>query len=112
MAPMRYYRKGAELLRLLPVEGTTMKANYAWQKLYEAAILETDDEKLVKRLQVAKAAIDARLLVLQMDHQGTPEERQAISAALTGLDVLRRDRNTLSRNGFEQGLNAPDQVAE
>jgi hypothetical protein len=88
-----------------------MKVDYAWEELYEDAVLETEDERLAKRLQVAKAAIDARLQVLQMDPQGMPEERQAIRAALTGLDVLRRNRNTLSRNGFEQSLNAPDQVA-
>jgi hypothetical protein len=87
-----------------------MKVDFAWEELYEDAVLETDDDKLAKRLQVAKAAIDARLLVLQMDYQGMPEERQAIGAALTGLDVLRRDRHTLSRNGFEQGLNVLDQV--
>jgi hypothetical protein len=88
-----------------------MNVDYAWEELYEDAVLETDDGKLAKRLQVAKAAIDARLLVLQMARQGTPEERQAISAALTGLDVLRRER-TLSRNGFEQGLNATEQLFE
>jgi len=93
------------------MRGTTMQVDYPWEELYEDAVLETDDEKLAKRLQVAKAAIDARLQVLHVDHQGMPEERQAIRAALTGLDVLRRDRNTLSRSGFEQGLNAPDQVA-
>jgi hypothetical protein len=69
-----------------------MKVDYAWEDLYEDAVLETDDVTLAKRLQVAAAAIDARLQVLQKDHQDMPEERQAISAALTGLDVLRRDR--------------------
>jgi hypothetical protein len=88
-----------------------MKVAYSWEEPYEDAVLETDDEKLAKRLQVAKAAIDARLRVLQMDQQSMPEERRAIGAALNGLDVLRRDRNTLSRSGFEQVLNARDQVA-
>jgi hypothetical protein len=78
-----------------------MKADYAWQELYEDAVLETDDEKLAKRLQVAKAAIDTRLQELQMDHQGTPEERQAISDALKGLVVLRRELETRSH---EMGL--------
>ena len=78
-----------------------MKADYAWQELYEAAILETDDGKLAKRLPVAKAAIDARLQELHMGHQVTLEERQAISDALNGLDGLRRELETRSH---EMGL--------
>lgn len=88
-----------------------MKADYAWQELYEAAVLETDDERLAKRLHAAKAGIDIRLQELQMDRQETREERQAISDALRGLNVLRRER-TLSRNGVEHGLNAPEQPFE
>jgi hypothetical protein len=87
-----------------------MKANYTWQALYEAAVLETDNGKLAKRLPVVKAGMDARLQKLQMEYQGTREERQAISDALIGLDVLQRER--LSRNGFEQGLNATEQSFE
>ena len=68
-----------------------MKADYPWQELYEAVILETDDEKLLMSLPEAKAVIDARLQELQSDHGGTPEELQAISDALVGLKVLRRD---------------------
>lgn len=37
-----------------PRRGTTVKNDYPWQDLYEAAILETDDEKLTKCLQQAK----------------------------------------------------------
>jgi hypothetical protein len=70
-----------------------MEVDYPWEELYEDAVLETDDEKLAKRLQVAKAAIDDRLQVLQVDHQGMPKELRAINAALAGLDVLRRDRS-------------------
>ena len=61
-----------------------------WQELYEAAILETDLGKMQPRVYAAKAAIDARLHELQLDHGGTPEERQAISDALAGLNVLRK----------------------
>jgi hypothetical protein len=68
-----------------------MRADYVWQESYQAAILETDDRKLPQRLQVAKAAIDDRLHELQRDHGGTLEERQAISDALGGLNVLRRE---------------------
>jgi hypothetical protein len=69
-----------------------MEADYAWQDLYEAAVLETDDRKLAERFPVVKAWINARLQELQMMPQVTREERQAISDALNGLDVLRRER--------------------
>lgn len=76
-------------------KGTRMKpAGYDWQDFYEAAILETDDGKLVQRVREAKAAIDSRLEVLQLDHGGTPEERQAIVDALAGLNVLRSELET------------------
>jgi hypothetical protein len=78
-----------------------MKAEYAWQEQYEAAILETDDWKLAKRLPVVKAGINTRLQELQMGHQVTREEQQAISDALKGLDVLRRELETRSH---EMGL--------
>jgi hypothetical protein len=68
-----------------------MKADYVWDDSYKAAILETDDKKLGERIHVAKGAIDMRLQELQSDHGGTPEERQAITDALGGLQVLRRE---------------------
>jgi hypothetical protein len=68
-----------------------MKADYVWEGLYEAAILETDDGKLQQRIQAAKGAIDTRLHEMQLDHGGTPEERLAITDALSGLNLLRRE---------------------
>jgi hypothetical protein len=79
-------------------EGTTMKADYVWEQRVKAAALETDDEKLPKLIQAAKAAIDARLHELQADHGGAPDERQAISDALAGLNVLRREREARSHD--------------
>jgi hypothetical protein len=76
---------------LMRERGTTMKAHYVWEESYESAILETDDKKLTNRLQAAKAAIDNRLHELQFDHGGAPEERQAMTDALGGLNVLRRE---------------------
>ena len=75
--------QGAERLssiRFNAQTGTTMNDN--WKESYQAALVETDDKKLRERIQAAKAAIDGRLRELQMDHGGTPEERQAITAAL------------------------------
>jgi hypothetical protein len=60
-------------------------------KSYKAAVLETDDKKLGERIHAAKGAIDMRLQELQSHHGGTPEERQAITDALGGLQVLRRE---------------------
>ena len=77
-----------------------MRAEYVWDESYKAAVLETDDKKLRERIQVAKGAIDMRLQEMQMDHGGTPEERQAITDALGGLQVLRRE---LERRIHEAG---------
>lgn len=74
----------------------TMSADYVWQESYRAAIIETDDKKLRERIQTAKAAIGNRLLELQLDHGGTPEERVAITDALDGLNILRRELQTRS----------------
>ena len=76
-----------------------MEADDVWQELYKACLLETDDEKLHKRLRAAKAAIDVQLHELQSDHHGgTPDERQAISDALAVLNVLRREREARSHD--------------
>ena len=77
-----------------------MKADSNWQELYEAALLETNREKMQPRIRAAKAAIDVRLQQLQLGHGGTPEERQAISDALTGLNLLRRKIETRSQDIF------------
>jgi len=74
-----------------------VKSDYPWQEQYSAAIVETKFEKLFSLVREAKAAIDERLHELQMDHGGTPEERRAISDALAGLNVLRREIETRSR---------------
>jgi hypothetical protein len=76
-----------------------MRAEYVWEEVYKAAIVETDDGELPNRIQAAKAAIDNRLHDLQMDHGRTPEERQAIRDALAGLIILRRE---LERHSSEE----------
>jgi hypothetical protein len=68
-----------------------METDYSWQELYRNAFVETDYRKLPNRIRVAKEAIDTRLHELQMDHGGTPEQRQAIIDALAGLNILRRE---------------------
>lgn len=75
-----------------------MRAEYVWNELYKAAVLETDDGKLQQRIHAAKSAIDIRLEEIQKDHGGTPEERQAITDALNGLNVLRRELERRSQD--------------
>jgi hypothetical protein len=72
-----------------------------WQKPYAAAVVETNPKTLHARVQAAKAAIDARLRELQMDHGGTREEQQALSDAVAGVRVLEREIE--GRGGTNQG---------
>jgi hypothetical protein len=81
-----------------------MKADYVWDESYKAAVLETDDTKMLNRLRAAKGAIDTRLQELQNDQGGTPKERQAITDALGGLQVLRRE---LERRRQDTGSSNP-----
>jgi hypothetical protein len=60
-----------------------------WEKLYQAAILETDWSKIEERIQAADTAISKRLHEFSLDHGGTPEENQRLRDALSGLSVLR-----------------------
>ena len=64
---------------------------YVWYEPYKAALLETDWTKMQERLHLAENALNGRQRDLSMDHEGTPEERQAIVAALSGLRVLCSD---------------------
>ena len=68
-----------------------MTNQYDWQEQYEAAILETDRSQLLARIVVAQAAINTRLREIQANHGGTPEERQALEDAATGLQTLRKE---------------------
>lgn len=79
------------LLERIRPKGINMRAEYAWEEVYKAAIVETDDGNLPNRVRAANAAIDSRLHELLMDHGGTPEKRRAISDALAGLNVLSRE---------------------
>jgi hypothetical protein len=63
-----------------------------WEKLYESAVLETNNEVLAQRIAAALTALKARLHELNMDHGGTPEEQQALQQALAALGSLSRER--------------------
>jgi hypothetical protein len=68
-----------------------MNDNYVWGKLYEAALLETDDKKLPSCLQAAKSAINTRFQEIQANRNSPTEELQAIADALHVLKVLRME---------------------
>jgi hypothetical protein len=59
-----------------------------WQQPYLEALMETDEQKLVKRVKLAESAILMRLRAIQSDSDTV--EKQAIEDALNGLTVLKR----------------------
>jgi len=65
---------------------------YDWERAYIDAILETDDEKLTKRIDAAEAKLLARINELNNDHGGNPEELEALVTAMGGLHKMRIER--------------------
>jgi hypothetical protein len=61
-----------------------------WERLYSAAVLESDRSKLNSRIDAALAAIEHRLQEMDSDHGGWPAERREIETAHAALDVLRK----------------------
>jgi hypothetical protein len=61
-----------------------------WERLYTAAVLETDRSKLKSRIDAAQAAIDRRVQEMDSDHGGTAAERLEIETLQAALDVLRK----------------------
>ena len=72
-----------------PYRAIKVPTSYSWQESYQAALLETDGIKMQERIQTAESEIHKRRLVLSQDHSGTPEEREALVNAMSGLRVLR-----------------------
>jgi hypothetical protein len=52
----------------------------AWHRLYESAMLELDDTKMLSRIAEARTAI--------LDRNSSSQERRAINEALQALRVL------------------------
>jgi hypothetical protein len=52
---------------------------YDWERAYIDAILETDDEKLTKRIDTAEEKLLARISDLSNDRGGNSEEVQALA---------------------------------
>jgi hypothetical protein len=70
-----------------------VNANYEWMKLYEAAVLETNPNKLPGRIEDCKYAIGQRVVKSAIDE----DERRAVVKTLNALAVLKRER-CASRN--------------
>jgi hypothetical protein len=60
-----------------------------WEKLYRAAVLESDRSKLLQRIEDAEAAILERSRSLSKPPGDNEEEQDAITRALHILSLLR-----------------------
>jgi len=62
----------------------------AWQREYQACLVEADPKKLIERVHTAEAAIFSRLQELAQDSNNSDHkaERQAIEEALANLRAL------------------------
>ena len=65
-----------------------MNTSYAWMKLYEAAVLETNREALPQRIEAAQNAIGQRVITLALDEA----ERRAVVKSLNALAILKLER--------------------
>ncbi len=69
--------------------GNPMKANVSWHALYEAALYETDREKVPERISQAELAILDRIRELFVTSGDHIEEQQFLDDALYALQALR-----------------------
>ena len=66
---------------------------YDWEKAYIDAILEPDDAKLTKCIDVAEEKLRARINQLNnSDDDGNAEEIERLATALGGLHKMRIER--------------------
>ena len=64
-------------------------AKQDWEKLYRAAVLESDPSKVLQRIEDAEAAILERSRVLSKPPGNNEKEQDAITRALHILSLLR-----------------------
>ena len=64
-----------------------MNADYDWTKWYEAAVLETNPNRMTDRIEEPKLAIANRVVKSAIDR----DERCAVVKALNALSVLKRE---------------------
>jgi hypothetical protein len=63
-------------------------SNFAWQRNYQTAILETDPSRLPELIAAAQTAIEARVAEIKSARFCTPAEQQALDDARSGLRLL------------------------
>jgi hypothetical protein len=66
-------------------------STYTWHRLYEAAVLETDRDKLPALVEKAELAIRNRCDQMRPDDGS--DERRLLESALRGLETLRGEMN-------------------
>jgi hypothetical protein len=67
-----------------------------WQTPYVEALVETDQRKLVQRVDLAEMAILSRLEAIQSSSDRV--EKQAIEDALNGLTILKKETAEFKRS--------------
>jgi hypothetical protein len=68
---------------------TRRKVKQDWEKLYRAAIIESDRSKLLQRVEDTEAAILKRSRSLSKAPANSEKEQEAITQALHILSILR-----------------------
>jgi hypothetical protein len=68
---------------------TKREVKQDWEKLYRAAIIESDRSKLLQRVEDTEAAILERSRGLSKSRANSGKERKAITRALYILSLLR-----------------------
>jgi hypothetical protein len=63
-------------------------SDYTWQRPYRAAILCTDQMRVLGLVDVAQGAITARTTEIESGGDNSPTEMQAIADAHSGLRIL------------------------
>jgi len=66
-----------------------VREDYAWQKPYHDAVLETDNEKLKQSISYAEWIIDLRL---NESSEMSADESKQIARILTALSILKTER--------------------
>jgi hypothetical protein len=69
---------------------STLYVKQDWEKLYRAAVLESDPSKLLQRIEDAEAAIIERSRSLSKPPGNNRKEQDAITRALHILSLLRQ----------------------
>ena len=71
------------------LNNSTCCTSQGWEKLYRAAVLESDRSKLLQRIEDAEAAILERSRSLSKPPGNNGKEQDAITRALHILNLLR-----------------------